>query len=53
MAELLRGKASTVFTVFHSIVYLPVNHGLVDWQYKSTKVLQQSFTANNHFSLKI
>ena len=35
------------FCGFHSFSLnyesFPVNHGLVDWQYKSTKMLQQKF----------
>ena len=40
MAELLWGKVSWFFTqsqIFHE------NHGLIDQQYKSTKMLQQKF----------
>ena len=30
----------------------PGNHGLINWQYKSTKCYSESFAMNSHFALK-
>ena len=53
LCQNVRMEKFMVFTVFLlNCESFPVNHGLVDQQYKTSIILRQKFFVNSHYLLK-